>query len=85
MGWTSNNHAGGFVRIALVPEGQHKSNKNFEQNVLKVACYGKDQRPGGTRYGDCVHPCNTRPGCEYQSGWLDVLVFLCCIVNSYNV
>ena len=70
LGWTSNNHAGGFVRIALVPEGQHKSNQNFKQNVMKVACYGKDQRPGKTLYGDCIHPCNARPGCQYQAGLL---------------
>jgi len=72
LGWTSNNHGGGFVRIALVLEGQHNRNKNFEQNVLKVACYGHDQRPGGTLYGDCDHPCNARPGCQYQSDISDV-------------
>jgi len=69
VGWTSNNHAGGYVRLALVPEGQRA---NFKQNVMKVACYGSDQRPGKTKYGDCVHPCNTRPGCQYQSDPNDV-------------
>lgn len=67
LGWTSNNHGGGFVRIALVAEGQHQSHANFKQNVIKVACYGNDQRPGKTLYGDCIHPCNARPGCEYQA------------------
>ena len=43
---------------------------------MKVACYGKDQRPGKTLYGDCVHPCNARPGCEYQSGILNKLNIL---------
>ena len=34
---------------------------------MKVTCYGHDQRPGNTIYGDCKHPCNARPGCEYQA------------------
>ena len=37
---------------------------------MKIACYGKDQRPGKTIYGDCIHPCNARPECEYQAGLL---------------
>lgn len=67
VGWTSNNHAGGWVRIAMVPHGQHKTHASFEASVMKVTCYGHDQRPGNTIYGDCKHPCNARPGCEYQA------------------
>ena len=25
VGWTSNNHAGGYVRLALVPEGRSQT------------------------------------------------------------
>lgn len=46
VGWTSNNHAGGWVRIALAPYGQHKTHKAFDDNVMKITCYGHDQRPG---------------------------------------
>lgn len=67
VGWTSNNHAGGWVRIALAPYGQHKTHKAFDDNVMKITCYGHDQRPGQTIYGDCKHPCNARAGCEYQA------------------
>ena len=40
----------------------------YKKNVLKFTCYGHDQRPGRYAYGDCKHPCNARPGCEYQAG-----------------
>ena len=52
VGWTSNNHAGGWVRIALVPYGQHKTHKSFDDNVMKVTCYGHDQRPGNSQKND---------------------------------
>lgn len=68
VGWTSNNHGGGYVRLALVPESQKDSHEAYVNNVLKVVCYGHDQRPGMFRFGDCKHPCNARPGCQYQSG-----------------
>lgn len=67
VGWTSNNHGGGFVRLALVPESQQANADAYKRNVLKAACYGHDTRPGKTRYGDCIHPCNGRPGCEWQT------------------
>lgn len=68
VGWTSNNHGGGFVRLALVPESEVNNREAYKRNVLKFTCYGHDQRPGRYAYGDCKHPCNARPGCEYQSG-----------------
>lgn len=71
VGWTSNNHGGGYVRLALVPESQKDSHEAYLNNVLKVVCYGHDQRPGMFRFGDCKHPCNARPGCQYQSDVLD--------------
>ena len=51
--------------------GQHKVYEHFEQNVLKVVCYGHDERKGKTSYGDCVHPCNARKGCEYMANKYD--------------
>ena len=34
VGWTSNNHAGGWVRLALVPEGSLKFDKTFAKIVF---------------------------------------------------
>ena len=51
--------------------GQHKVYEHFEKNVLKIVCYGHDERKGGTAYGDCVHPCNARKGCEFMSNKYD--------------
>lgn len=70
VGWTSNNHAGGWVRISLVPWNwmDTKDEATLKRNVMKVACYGHDTRPSKTRNGDCVHPCDGRHGCDYQSG-----------------
>lgn len=68
VGWTSNNHGGGYVRLALVPESKMNDRQAYLKNVLKVVCFGHDQRPGMFRFGDCKHPCNARPGCQYQSG-----------------
>lgn len=69
VGWPSNNHAGGFVRLALVPEKESEFPEAFDQNVLKLTCFGHDQRPGRLNYSAsfCNHPCNGRPGCHYQS------------------
>ena len=68
VGWTSNNHGGGFVRISLVPDGQHHDENIAIHNVLKYVCYGHDTREGRTKYGDCKHPCNARGGCQYPQG-----------------
>ena len=68
VGWTSNNHGGGFVRISLVPDGQHQDENIAIRNVLKYVCYGHDTREGRTKYGDCKHPCNARGGCQYPQG-----------------
>uniref|UniRef100_A0A7M6DPJ0 Uncharacterized protein n=1 Tax=Clytia hemisphaerica TaxID=252671 RepID=A0A7M6DPJ0_9CNID len=67
VGWVSNNHGGGFARIALVPWNERKNAQSYKNNVMKFACYGHDERPGRYGSGDCKHPCNGRPGCEYQS------------------
>ncbi|XP_066911719.1 uncharacterized protein [Clytia hemisphaerica] len=67
VGWVSNNHGGGFARIALVPWNERKNVQSYKNNVMKFACYGHDERPGRTRTGSCFHPCNARPGCEYQA------------------
>ncbi|XP_057302113.1 uncharacterized protein LOC130636415 [Hydractinia symbiolongicarpus] len=72
VGWTSNNHGGGYVRISLVPLAQEANAEAFKQNVMKFACYGHDTRPDKTLNGDCVHPCDGRPGCEFQSDQYDV-------------
>uniref|UniRef100_A0A7M5WR28 Uncharacterized protein n=2 Tax=Clytia hemisphaerica TaxID=252671 RepID=A0A7M5WR28_9CNID len=72
VGWVSNNHGGGFARIALVPWNERKNAQSYKNNVMKFACYGHDERPGKYRNGDCLHPCNARKGCEYQSDPSDV-------------
>ncbi|XP_004342896.2 chitinase [Capsaspora owczarzaki ATCC 30864] len=72
VGWTSNNHGGGYVRLALVPDAQSLDTAAYASNVLKMACYGHDQRPGRYQYGDCIHPCNGRGACAYQSEIDDV-------------
>ena len=72
IGWVSNNHGGGFARIALVPWAERKNAQSYKDNVMKFACYGHDERRGKFRYGDCKHPCNGRPGCEYQSSKLKI-------------
>ena len=71
VGWTSNNHGGGFVRISLVPDGQHQDENIAINSVLKYVCYGHDTREGRTKYGDCKHPCNARGGCQYPQGNVD--------------
>lgn len=71
-GWTSNNHAGGFVRLSLVPFGQQNNEEVLKKNVLKFVCYGHDTRPHKTIFGDCKHPCDARPGCEYQNNQYDI-------------
>ncbi|KAL5259125.1 hypothetical protein ACHWQZ_G009549 [Mnemiopsis leidyi] len=85
VGWTSNNHAGGWVRLALVPDGQHKVYEHFEKNVLKIVCYGHDERRGKTSYGDCVHPCNSRKGCEYMANKYDGNRYDTTIKIPYNL
>ena len=67
VGWVSNNHGGGYARIALVPWEDRRNAQSYKNNVMKFACYGHDERPGRYGSGDCKHPCNARPGCEYQS------------------
>ena len=64
VGWPSNNHGGGFVRISLVPENQHQD----ESIALRNVFYGHDTRAGRTRFGDCQHPCDGRGGCDYPTG-----------------
>ena len=50
-----------FVPFAKLGEAK------FTQNALKVTYFGVDQIPGGFSNGDCIHPCNGRPGCQFQS------------------
>jgi len=78
VGWTSNNHGGGYVRLALIrAKNDNRFNfygateDEFKNNVLKFACYGHDETIG-VKFGDCVHPCNARPGCEFQRDVTDV-------------
>ena len=71
VGWVSNNHGGGYVRISLVHESM-KDAESFDRHVLKAACYGHDERPGKFSNGDCVHPCNARGACDYQSDVDDI-------------
>ena len=68
VGWSSNNHGGGFVRISSVLENQHQHESIALRNVLKFVCYGHNTRAGRTRFGDCQHPCDARGGCDYPTG-----------------
>ena len=56
------------MRLSLVPYGQQEDQEALKRNVLKIVCYGHDTRPYKTKHGDCKHPCDARPGCDYQSG-----------------
>ena len=81
VGWVSNNHGGGLARIALVPWSERRNAQSYKNNVMKFACYGHDERPGQYRTGGCMHPCNARPGCEYQSS---KLVFFLKFYSGYK-
>ena len=65
VGWPSGNRGGGFVRLALVSQAE-MSETAFNEHVLKQTCFGYDSRPGRFAFGNCVHPCNARGGCEFQ-------------------
>lgn len=57
VGWSSLNHGGGYVRLALAKEVPAHKSSDFNNNVLKVTCFGVDGRPGKFRDGECIHPC----------------------------
>ncbi|KAI8915913.1 hypothetical protein EDD86DRAFT_185782 [Gorgonomyces haynaldii] len=65
VGWTSGNRGGGFVRLALAPYKTPLYVSTFNKNVLKVTCFGSDQRLGKYLFGSCNHPCNGRGSCAY--------------------
>lgn len=52
---------------------------------MKQACYGHDQRQGRYAFGDCIHPCNGRPGCQWQNSVDDVERFDTSITIPYNL
>lgn len=66
VGWVSNNHAGGFVRIALVPLKERYDRAAFDRSIIKATCFGHDTHAGNSTLGFCNHPCGARGGCEYQ-------------------
>ena len=50
--WTSNNHGGGFVKLSLFPVSLLSATQaERDKYVLKMACYGHDERPGRYQYG----------------------------------
>lgn len=58
IGWVSNNYADGFVRISIVPAHMALDSKAFDSSVIKIACFGRDQRPLSSYEGFCNHPCD---------------------------
>ena len=70
IGWDSGNRGGGFVRLALAAQTDF-SEAAFNKSVLKQTCFGADSRPGRYAFGNCVHPCNARGGCEFQNAQSD--------------
>ena len=63
VSWLSGNKQGGYVRLSLVPEAIEKEAASYDVNVLKFTCFGDTDKNDS----DCVHPCNARGGCEFQS------------------
>jgi hypothetical protein len=70
IGWDSGNRGAGFVRLALAPQSDI-TEAAFNKSVLKQTCFGTDSRPGRYAFGNCVHPCNARGGCEFQNAGSD--------------
>lgn len=74
VAWPSLNQGGGIVRLALVPEKDSFMHSAYDASVIKLTCFGHDQRVG--RYnqttGLCLHPCNGRPGCHFQQSTDDL-------------
>ncbi len=74
VSWPSVNQGGGLVRLALVPEAMSDFHEAYDKAVIKMACFGSDQRYGrlDNVTGFCNHPCNGRPGCHYQENTDDI-------------
>eukprot|EP00116_Pleurobrachia_bachei_P004876 sb/3465138/ len=93
--WTPRNVTSSWFRhysnfrfrapLTLTTSSQHKVYEHFEKNVLKIVCYGHDERKGRTAYGDCVHPCNGRKGCEFMSNKYDGNRYDTTIKIPYNL
>lgn len=66
VGWPSRNQGGGYVRLALVPIASRHDKDSFDRNVLKITCFGHDERKDKYFDGYCHHPCNARGACDYQ-------------------
>lgn len=66
VGWPSRNQGGGYVRLALVPIASRLDKGAFDRNVLKITCFGHDEREDKYFDGYCHHPCNARGACDYQ-------------------
>ena len=55
VGWVSGNRGGGYVRLSLVPLASASSQKAFNDSVLKLTCYGQEERPNRFFAGMCIH------------------------------
>eukprot|EP00842_Homolaphlyctis_polyrhiza_P001278 jgi/Hompol1/2150/HPOL_002048-RA len=84
VGWDSGNHGGGFVRLALAPASTITA-AEFNSSILKLTCFGYDDRPGRYAFGNCVHPCNARGGCFFQANVTDNEKFDTTITIPYNL
>jgi len=85
VGWLSGNRGGGFVKLSLAPAASTIEQSNFDSGVLKVTCFGHDQRPNRFSFGSCNHACNARGGCDFQSDPSDLERFDTTITVPYNV
>ncbi|KAJ3278869.1 hypothetical protein HK104_001960 [Borealophlyctis nickersoniae] len=85
VGWVSGNNAGGYVRLALVPDSQATNETAFDNSVLKATCFGTDERAGRSAFGSCVHPCNGRSGCQWQANETDTERYDTGITIPYNL
>jgi hypothetical protein len=85
VGWTSGNRGGGFVKLSLAQASSSLSQEVFDSNVLKVTCFGYDDRPNRFSFGSCNHPCNGRPGCEFQTNPADDQRYDTSITIPYNI
>eukprot|EP00842_Homolaphlyctis_polyrhiza_P006976 jgi/Hompol1/868/HPOL_004433-RA len=77
VGWDSGNHGGkpSFNLVPLLVPG----------SILKLTCFGYDDRPGRYAFGNCVHPCNARGGCFFQANVTDNEKFDTTITIPYNL
>ncbi|KAJ3326346.1 hypothetical protein HDV06_000222 [Boothiomyces sp. JEL0866] len=84
VAWLSGNRGGGFVKLSLAPFNS-MTQATFDANLLKISCFGYDQRPHRESREQCNHPCNARAGCAFQSAVDDNERYDTSITIPYNL